>query len=190
MEFPHKEQNGMLKYLHSIDPRYFNNSIIFSYVYSNFSPGHIASNAFDFDSDDYWIDDKNGGFDKVNFMSFCFKVHRIKLTGYEIKTSYGDSRPRKWSFSGSNNNKTWYKKKEAVHPMEKGETHYEDWNGGPYRCFRFDFLQNVASSGIHSDVKQIELFGTMYSLGDCLTLKYRMKSSLMTSVLFINMIFS
>ena len=190
MEFAHKEQNGILKYLYSKNQRYFNNSLLFSYEYSNHHSTYLPFYAFDFGSSYYWVDNINYNIGDVNYISFCFKAHLVELIGYEIKTSAGNARPHKWTFSGSNDNKVWYQKKEATHFMVKDETHYEEWSGGIYRCFRFDFVLNAANTSIHSDIKQIELFGILYNLNNCASLKRKTKRNIVPNIMFINLVLS
>lgn len=175
MEFPHKEQNGVLKYLYSIDPAYFNNKILFSYNYSNYYQSYYPSNAFNFGTGNYWVDTSNANSGQTNFISFCFVNHKVKLKGYEIKTASGETRPHIWSFSGSNDGNVWYNKKEAIHSMQKNELHYEKWSGGIYRCFRYDSLLNSVGTSIYSDVQQIEIFGTLHYLNEPITCECRMR---------------
>lgn len=166
MEFPYKKQNGVLRYLYSIDHQYFNNTVLFSYEYSNFHKLYIPSNAFDFGTNNYWADTNNAQTGQTNFISFCFTNHKVKLTGYEIKTASGETRPYVWSFSGSNDGKVWHNIKEVKHSMGKEELYYTKWSGGTYRCFRYDSILNTVGNSIYSDVQQIEIFGTLHYLNE------------------------
>ena len=158
IDFPHKQMNGILKYFSRMDKSYFNNSKLFTYSSSGIWQDKYTHNAFDFESDDYWISSEC---DYI-FLSFCFARGFANLTGYEIRTTSGMRRPYKWYFSASNDNATWFGIKQEEHLMYEEETYYVDWSNGPAKCFKFGFIQNALNDTAQTDIKYIELFGSYF----------------------------
>ena len=162
MNFPHKEQNGILKYLYRKDRKYYNNTQIFSYNFSGFWSVRYPFNAFDFGSTVCWIDSGTERSNNENFLSFCFKKGFAEIKGYELKTTSGTMRANVWTFSASNDNEKWSFNTTTNHKMGINEVFYVDWNHGPFKCYRFDFITNTNENNRGSDVAQIELFGVYY----------------------------
>ena len=150
--------NGILRYFSRKDSLYFNNSNIFTYNSSGTHLSYYAFNAFYFESDSYWIDLSSNNV----FLSFCFVRGFADLKGYEIHTLDGKCRPYKWSFSASNDENNWFGNKQEEHLMQHNETYYVDWNKGPAKCYKFDFILNAQESGKGTDIMQIELFGRYF----------------------------
>ena len=158
IDFPHKQMNGILKYFSRRDKLYFNNSKLFTYSSSGIWEDKYTHNAFDFESNGYWVSAES---DNI-FLSFCFASGFADLTGYEIRTTSGEKKPCKWSFSASNDNVTWFGNKQEEHSMNYEETYYVDWSNGPAKCFKFVFINNSENSGAQTDIKYIELFGRYF----------------------------
>lgn len=186
-EFPHVQMNGILKYFYDMNTKY--NENIIKYTNTGYQSDYRPSNAFDFGTSNYWIG-KNTLED--NFISFCFTIKlKAKLTGYELKTSAGDTRGKKWSFSGSNDNETWKDTLETEHSMTKNEIFYIDWAKKAYKCFKITCINNVVNSYHNFDIVQIELFGTLIRYGEptckgmCSKHSFSLSESLM--IFFVSM---
>ena len=162
MNFPHKEQNGILRHLYRKDKNFYNNTQIFSYDCSGVYGTRYPFNAFDFGTSSYWLDSENPNSNNENFISFCFKKGFAEIKGFELKTSSGSMRANVWTFSASNDNEKWSFNTTTSHKMNSSEVLYVDWNHGPFKCYRFDFIKNVNEYSRTTDVSQIELFGTYY----------------------------
>ena len=164
MNFPHREQNGILKHLYKKKREYYNDTSIFSYNASGYHKqgNHLPQHALDFNDNNYWTDNDNPNSNNENFVSFCFKKGFAVIKGYEIKASSLTTLPNEWTLSASNDNEKWSFNKTTSHAMEKNEVFYVDWYFGPFRCYRFDFLNNTLNGRRASDVKQIEIFGMFY----------------------------
>ena len=156
MNFPHKQLNGIFRYLFSKDKKYYENYLNVSFTGES-SEYHLK-NVFDFDSDSYWFSETR----PEMFLSFCFKTGFAYVSGYEIKTSSNDAKASKWAFSGSNNNETWEEKTVVSYSMSNEEVHYVQWKKGPFRCYKIDMLGSIDNISKQFDFKQIELFGVFY----------------------------
>ena len=118
-------------------------------------------NAFDFnfEGESYWWSN-----DDQVFISFCLKKGSAYLTKYEILNSYYGSYPKKWSFSGSNTNGNW-KNTEVTDHLLTTKTFYQvDWNHGPYRCFKFESIENNEGNK-PVDIFMLEIYGTYFPNG-------------------------
>lgn len=162
MNFPHKEQNGILRYLYRRSSTYYNNIEIFSYNSSGFYKTHKPSSAFDFEASEYWIDINNPNSGNEVFLSFCFNKGFSQIKGYEIKHPNGLDKPYIWTFSGSNDGINWSFNTTTEYNMSEKTVHYVGWKHGPFKCYRFDFIQNSYNFLRSTDVKQVEIFGTFY----------------------------
>ena len=187
MNFPHKEQNGILRHLYRKNNAYYNDTRIFSYDSSGFVKEylHYPHYIFDFGSNDHWFDSAN-----EVFVSFCFEKGFASIKGYEIKGSSGTHQVKKWAFSGSIDNKNWLYNTTIEHAMIADEVFYVDWHHGPFKCFRIDIIQNVVNNYRMGDVKQVELFGIFYPDNNffCKTMKHRF--TLNTRMIHITLILS
>ena len=102
MDFPYSQQNGVFKYLYTIDQNTYWNQ--FSLYATKSETNRPPKNAFDWKSI-YWT----AGYDvKLGvYLSFCFVNNTIEFEGYEMQTSGNNCRPVKWNVSVSNDNITW-----------------------------------------------------------------------------------
>ena len=187
MDFPHNEQNGILKYFYRRNHEYYDDMSIFSYNASGFfkKDNHMPQHLFDFDSYTYWTDAGNPNSEMENFVSFCFNKGFASIKGYEIKASRFSTLPNAWTLSGSNDNKQWFFNSTTVHAMGKNDVYYVDWNYGPFRCYRFDFINNTYDNKRPSDVDQIELFGTFTSNSNFLCKTIMKKYVVFDSFIFL-----
>ena len=155
MEFVRtSELNGILKNLfYSQNSKYFEKQIFYN-VSSTYTKYGVSSAPFDYGSSEYWVANID---DNPGFLSFCFTNGSAKLYGYELKTSNGTWLPKKWYFSGSNNQINWHNNITYEDTYSKGQTKYHQWSHGPYKCFKIDcpFNQNF-------DISKIEIYGIYY----------------------------
>ena len=163
MEFPHEKNNGVFKYLYSNSKDYFSHFTVFAQRES--STTYKAENAFDWTSQ-YWFAGKSLNTNDDVILTFCLEGKRISLSGYELTTSTQNCRPISWEFSASNNNKTWTIPSSVAYNMSSGETYYQEYHPGTYRCFKLQstgYLEHVNCRTYAFDLSQIELFGTLFN---------------------------
>ena len=117
------------------------------------------SNAFNFSNSNYWIGDDTGA---LAHLSFCFKHFWVLPKGYQITTTGEDSaRAKEWTFSGSNDNKTWENPQTLDHELDPFETHYFPWSpNAQYRCFKIIPLNSTKTGFLYRfDIVNIDIFG-------------------------------
>ena len=156
MHFPHQQLNGILKYFYS-RPGTTIWDFINASVGSEFA-SYPMVNAFNFDTTNYWYG-KDDSFE--NYLIFCLKDHFATLEVYELGTSGGGSRPKKWSFSGSNDNSTWNDEVQTEYSMISNEIKYIPWSYGPFKCFKLRTISSIDNQK-RFDVRYIEIFGHLY----------------------------
>ena len=105
MKFPHKELNGIFRYLFTkkvnIDQYYSLYNISVDSIYES-SYYHGPLNSFDFDNSSAWFSSQKCG--PNPWLSFCFIHNKVKLTGFEIQNSGGTCLVTEFLFGGSNDN--------------------------------------------------------------------------------------
>ena len=169
INFPYKELNGILRYFYKKDKSYYKTYLDYK------SSGDITVDgvlykteyAFDFDESLYWLSGASSG----HFLSFCFKAGFAIISGYEIKTSNGNATPTEWAFSASNDNSTWEGRKEVKFAVGKGETHYEKWSAGPFRCYKIEPINSAFNVYKQFDLAQIEIYGKFFKNSNGCTCK-------------------
>ena len=119
------------------------------------------SNAFNFSNSNYWIGDNAG---TPAYLTFCFKHFWVLPKGYQITTTGEDSaRAKEWTFSGSNDNKTWENTQTIDHELNPYETHYFAWSpNAHYRCFKITTLNSTNKMFPYRfDIVNIDIFGNI-----------------------------
>ena len=140
------------------NPNYWDS---FSYHATSTQVG-TPQNIFNFSNDSYWLGAPQ---EKPNNLTFCFRLFRIIVRGYEIKTSHftGNStmRARAWGFSGSNDGQNWINYDEEEHPLGPSETFFVEWSLDiPLRCFQLTTLKPMLQNDNNRfDVVNIDVYG-------------------------------
>ena len=153
-EFPHIEMDGILKYLYDKNHSYYEYDI--KYTSSGYYDNYYQRYAFDFDSSTFWLSSITS---QENFLSFCFIKFKAELIGYELKSSSGGARGKKWEFSGSDDNVIWHDTQQTEYSLKKNEVYFVDWRKKAYKCFKLTCLGNQQDSYLNFDLAQIEIFG-------------------------------
>ena len=130
-------------------------------VTSNDSTPWQMENAFNYETDEYWI----SGLGDENWLKMCFKHHYVKSFGFELGTSNEGRTIKGFAFSTSNDihSQKWEHKKEFNYSFSIDAIHYFDYSSPPRRCFKLDCLANNADDSKRFDLRYIEIFGEIHN---------------------------
>ena len=166
--FPYKQTNGILRYFFDHQRAFYNGILsIDSQILNGTYEQNNVHNAFDFNKNTYWIQDINAE-EKINWISFCLNYYPVKITHYEISTTNMGNRPVNWTFSVSNDGKTFVNEQVSYHPMETGEIYPVSYRTSEaYHCFKYTHTGITEQGGYRSDIVQFEIFGSVLNLNGC-----------------------
>ena len=163
MRFPHQKNHGILRYFYDNENYFYYNIVSINSV--NDKEEHSKTQAFDFNSETYWVAEYQT---TDVWLSFCLKSYNITLTGYEITTSGGNNRPTKWTFSVSRDGNKYEKEQTETYEIDSKETYYVAYRTNePYNCFKFKHTGQTQQKEQRCDIAQIEIFGIVSNLKEC-----------------------
>ena len=156
---------GILQHIKSQNPQTYQNQ--FTIAQDSFHGSLYGKYAFDLNASTFWT--SSDTCDPNPWVSICFKHYRVKLTGFEIQTSYGTCRPKTISFGEFTNNLTFNSQTYEVN-MTQGSIIYRNFSGSSFsRCFKYignENSQDCSPSGYRTDITQIELYGFLVSISE------------------------
>ena len=170
MNFQYQANNGILRYFYENQRNLYHEIVTFQS--GGDSPEFKTEYAFDFNATSYWTAPPGSAQGDV-WISFCLNIYYVKLTHYEITTSFLGNRPTSWNFSVS---KDGYKYEHIVtetHTMGRNKTYPVLYQPPDYyRCFKFSNIGATSRNGYCVDICQIEIFGTVINLPECTLYDY------------------
>ena len=158
MFFPHKTNNGILKYLYTRNAADYWNQLNIS-VTNGYNDQKLPKNAFDWDLSTYWITKSNSPIN--NRITFCFNKYFVKINGFEITTSPYDARPSSFSFGASYRSDIISQSIQVNHAFKTKETYYHSFPPGTFRCFSYINSGRSTRGDYGADIAQIEIFGIL-----------------------------
>ena len=161
--FENEHKRGVLRNMFG-SPQYWN---LFTYKSTDHYSIYGPRNAFNFSNSNYWLGPKR---DVPNNLTFCFKSISVIPTGYMIKASSYTANtaawPKKWGFSGSNNEINWYEYQEVElkSSLTTNESYYANWSYPiPLRCFQLTTIEGNNNYKNRFDVSEFDVFGFVVS---------------------------